>query len=72
MAEKHALKQIALDTGGTMTDSFVIDEQGQFSVGKAFTTPHDESIGILNSLEDALSPWGSMLEESGKTVELLC
>ncbi|MHA1805192.1 MAG: hydantoinase/oxoprolinase family protein [Promethearchaeota archaeon] len=71
MAEKHALKQIALDTGGTMTDSFVIDEQGQFSVGKAFTTPHDESIGILNSLEDALSPWGSMLEESGKTVDAL-
>ena len=29
--DKFSLKSIALDTGGTMTDSFIIDEKGAFS-----------------------------------------
>jgi len=33
----HLLKAIALDTGGTMTDSFIIEENGSFAVGKALT-----------------------------------
>ena len=43
-----SLKAIALDTGGTMTDSFIIDAEGSFAVGKALTTGKEESIGILN------------------------
>ena len=65
------LKAIALDTGGTMTDSFIIDEKGSFSVGKAITTPEEESIGISNSIEDSLSNWNSTLEQSGHSVEAL-
>ena len=49
-ANKINLKAIALDTGGTMTDSFIIDERGIFLVGKALTTPDYESIGIINSI----------------------
>jgi len=66
-----SLKAIALDTGGTMTDSFLIDQEGSFSVGKAITTPDDESIGILNSIQDVLTQWNSTLEDSGKTVDAL-
>lgn len=50
---------IAYDAGGTMTDSFLVDEQGTFVVGKAQTTPEDESRGLLASTEDALSQWGT-------------
>ncbi|MGQ4875506.1 MAG: hydantoinase/oxoprolinase N-terminal domain-containing protein, partial [Promethearchaeia archaeon] len=57
------LKAIALDTGGTMSDSFVIDERGRFSVGKAITTP-DQWEGIYNSIKDALEPWNTTLEKS--------
>ncbi len=64
-------KVIALDTGGTMTDSFIIDERGRFAVGKAISTPHDESIGILNSIGDSLGRWEETLEETGNTVEAL-
>jgi len=60
-----------LDTGGTMSDSFVIDEDGTFIIGKAITTPEDESDGILNSIKDALGYWDTTLEDSGGSVEAL-
>ena len=34
---------LAIDAGGTMTDTFIVDETGNFVVGKAQTTPEDES-----------------------------
>ncbi|MFX1277353.1 MAG: hydantoinase/oxoprolinase family protein [Promethearchaeota archaeon] len=64
-------RAIALDTGGTMTDSFIIDEEGRFTVGKAQTTPENESEGILNSIRDALQYRGTTLIESSKEVEAL-
>ncbi|KIY22679.1 acetone carboxylase subunit beta [Mesobacillus subterraneus] len=54
---------LAIDAGGTMTDTFIIDENGDFVVGKAQTTPLDEHIGLLNSARDALSQWDTKIEE---------
>jgi len=54
---------LAIDAGGTMTDTFIIDEKGEFVVGKAQSTPEDESIGLLNSARDALSYWETTVEE---------
>ncbi|MFW9782777.1 MAG: hydantoinase/oxoprolinase family protein [Candidatus Heimdallarchaeota archaeon] len=71
MLKVKNLKAIALDTGGTMSDSFIIDEKGDFIVGKAQTTPESESEGILNSISDALGQWDTNLENSGQTVEAL-
>lgn len=48
---------LAIDAGGTMTDTFLVDEDGVFVVGKAQTTPEDESVGFLNSAVDALRYW---------------
>ena len=45
----------AIDAGGTMTDAFVVLEDGRFAVGKAQTTPDDESEGVLRSFEDAIT-----------------
>jgi acetone carboxylase beta subunit len=55
---------LAIDAGGTMTDTFVVDDRGAFVVGKAQTTPEDESAGFMESAEDALSQWDSTPEES--------
>jgi len=71
MDKTHLLKAIALDTGGTMTDSFIIDENGNFAVGKALTTGKEESIGILNSIRDSLNEWGKNLQETSSNVEAL-
>lgn len=54
---------LAIDAGGTMTDTFIIDDQGEFVVGKAQTTPEDESIGLMNSARDALSYWDTTVED---------
>ena len=54
---------LAIDAGGTMTDTFVVDEAGDFVVGKAQTTPEDESLGFMRSAEDALSQWQSSPED---------
>lgn len=48
---------MSMDAGGTMTDTFFVDEAGRFVVGKAQTTPEDESHGFGKSVEDALKQW---------------
>jgi acetone carboxylase beta subunit len=47
-----------------MTDTFLVDERGAFVVGKAQTTPDDESVGFMESSRDALGQWDSTPEES--------
>ncbi len=54
---------LAIDAGGTMTDTFIVDGLGSFVVGKAQTTPEDESIGFMASARDALGQWDSTPEE---------
>lgn len=55
---------LAIDAGGTMTDTFIVDEAGEFVVGKAQTTPEDESIGFMSSARDALGQWDSTPEDA--------
>jgi len=50
---------LAIDAGGTMTDTFIVDGAGSFVVGKAQTTPDDESVGFMDSAIDALGQWRS-------------
>ncbi len=50
---------LAIDAGGTMTDTFIVDGSGSFVVGKAQTTPQDESVGFMASARDALAQWDS-------------
>src|SRR5438309_10025521 len=50
---------LAIDAGGTMTDTFVVDRAGEFVVGKAQSTPEDESVGFMASTRDALRYWDS-------------
>ena len=54
---------IGSDSGGTMTDVFVVDKCGAFVVGKASTTPKNESIGYWESLKDAFQGWGLVGEQ---------
>ena len=59
----RAPRILAIDTGGTMTDTFFIDREGEFVVGKAQTTPENESVGFMHSCVDALSYWDVAVEE---------
>jgi acetone carboxylase, beta subunit len=55
---------LAIDAGGTMTDTFIVDRTGEFVVGKAQTTPEDESVGFMSSTRDALGLWGLEAESA--------
>lgn len=48
---------LGIDAGGTMTDTFFVDRDGDFVVGKAQTTPDNEALGLLESSADALGHW---------------
>lgn len=65
MAEQKANKDffIGIDTGGTFTDVTVIDKDGKIITSKAFSTPPDFSLGIINSLTEAAKKLGISLEE---------
>jgi acetone carboxylase beta subunit len=54
-----AVQILGMDAGGTMTDTIAVDSAGRFTIGKALTTPHDESVGFFSSVNDALSYWGT-------------
>jgi acetone carboxylase beta subunit len=53
MGESRKVVLLGSDAGGTMTDMILVDEAGDFVVGKASSTHTDESIGFVNSIKDA-------------------
>jgi N-methylhydantoinase A/acetone carboxylase beta subunit len=53
---------LAIDAGGTMTDTFVVDQGGSFVVGKAQSTPDDEARGFMSSCADAFRQWEMTIE----------
>ncbi len=54
---------VGVDSGGTFTDSVVMDSQGHITLGKAPSTPHDFSQGVLDSLSNAAQTLGLSLEQ---------
>ncbi|MGH3505084.1 MAG: hydantoinase/oxoprolinase family protein [Nocardioidaceae bacterium] len=55
---------LGIDAGGTMTDTLLVDEYGRFAVGKAPTTPLNESEGFRESAEDASAYWDMTSREA--------
>jgi N-methylhydantoinase A len=51
------------DTGGTFTDCLIVDEIGNFFIGKVATTPHDPSICYFNAVDTAAREAGITLEQ---------
>ena len=55
MADKKYI--VAQDAGGSMTDCFLVDMDGNFSTGKFITHPEAEKISYIGALNDAASKW---------------
>jgi N-methylhydantoinase A len=49
---------VGVDIGGTFTDSVVLDEIGQITIGKALSTPTDFSVGATNAVKSAAEKLG--------------
>lgn len=54
---------IAVDSGGTFTDTIVVDSEGRVTAAKAASTPDDFARGVLNSVTRAAEALGLSLEE---------
>lgn len=54
--------RIGVDTGGTFTDCIVIDGAGNVTAAKAPSTPHDFSVGVMDSLGRAAKQLGITTE----------
>ena len=50
---------VGVDIGGTCTDCVVVDGDGNVNLGKAFSTPPDFSVGILDALGIAAQQLGA-------------
>jgi acetone carboxylase beta subunit len=59
----RSVQVLGIDAGGTMTDTFFVDAEGDFVVGKAQSTPQNEALGLIASSEDGLAAWGLSLDE---------
>lgn len=57
---------VACDAGGTMTDVIIVDEEGRSVIGKAPTSPQDESIGYMESFWEALEFMGIDREQGAQ------
>lgn len=62
---------IGIDTGGTFTDTVVVEADGTRVTGKAGTTPDDPSEGIMESLDDAAATLGESVETVLPNTEVL-
>jgi len=51
-----------------MTDMIIVDADGNFSVGKASTTPSDQSLGAWESLCDAFEYWGIDFDQKAREI----
>ncbi len=54
---------VGIDIGGTFTDAVAIDDDGNITLGKAFSTPPDFSEGIVDALTVVASSLDSQLAD---------
>jgi N-methylhydantoinase A/acetone carboxylase beta subunit len=52
-----------------MTDSFIVDKEANYTVGKAQTTPDDESVGVKDSFDNGLGYWDTSFRESAASLD---
>jgi len=63
MVEPKQKYVIGIDTGGTFTDSVIVDEDGNIFQGKALTNYQDFKQGVIDSLENAVAKTSLTTEE---------
>ncbi len=60
----RSVQVLGIDAGGTMTDTFFVDADGEFVVGKAQSTPQNEALGLIESSKEGLGHWGLDLPDA--------
>ncbi|MDP2643513.1 MAG: hydantoinase/oxoprolinase family protein [Desulfobacterales bacterium] len=61
-----------VDIGGTFTDCVILDEQGNYHIGKVLSTADDFSAGMLGSIDEARQRAGAPAGDSYEGIKLVC
>ena len=61
--------KLCIDTGGTFTESVVLDTQGEFHEFKTPTTPWDFSEGVINTIKEGANYYQISVEDFLKQTE---
>ncbi|MHA2787691.1 hydantoinase/oxoprolinase family protein [Corynebacterium sp. S7] len=64
-------RRVGIDIGGTFTDMFLVEPNGESRIFKSPTTPHDPSEGLINVLRKAAVEVGEEFTEFLATVETI-
>ncbi|PTW63086.1 acetone carboxylase beta subunit [Breoghania corrubedonensis] len=65
----RSVQVLGIDAGGTMTDTFFVDAEGDFVVGKSQSTPENEALGLIASSKEGLEHWGLTLEDALEKIQ---
>lgn len=60
-----------IDVGGTFTDAFLVDAEGDYVTGKAPSTHQDVATGFFSAIEAACARWGTSVEEVLPSLQVL-
>jgi N-methylhydantoinase A len=63
--------RIGIDVGGTFTDFLLVTPDGKFVLDKNFTTPRDESTGVLSGLARLADRQGTRLKQLLSATDLI-
>lgn len=61
--------KVCIDTGGTFSESVVLDDKGELHEFKTATTPQDFSVGVMNTLIEASNYYQISIENFLKQTE---
>lgn len=67
-SREHDPELLAIDSGGTLTDTLIVDKKGNYTVGKHQSTPDNRAEGVIRSFADGLGYWNTTLEEGVDTL----
>jgi acetone carboxylase beta subunit len=60
-----------IDVGGTFTDAFIVDADGEHVTGKAPSTPGDVAQGFFDAIEAAVAEWDMDADGVFRTLKVL-
>jgi acetone carboxylase, beta subunit len=72
MSEPNRLPELCyVDVGGTFTDAFIVDAEGDHVAGKAPSTPGDVARGFFGAIEAAAATWDMTVDEVLRGLKVL-
>jgi N-methylhydantoinase A len=63
MPSPHVPELCYIDVGGTFTDAFIVDTEGNYATGKAPSTHGDIAEGFFAAIDTAARQWGMSVED---------